>query len=286
MLIYKSEQGSEEWLRDRAGVISASNFHLRHKVNGLTSQQAAYVAALRDGKTEGEAMLLAGYKKAPTADVVAQALAGAKVGEWSDGAKNYAFRLAIERISGAPLYEEFAGNFFTKRGQRLEPVARMMHEAMRSIMVEEVGFVTTDDRKFGASADGWIGDDGGAEYKCFLAPDKLRAILLDGDTSEVIDQCQGNMAITGRKWWHFGLYCPALEPCSKAMTIIEVARDDDYIDEMWADLLELDALVEDYRARLMAGQPVDVPRTDEAAPLAVAPTISTVSPDALPQELF
>lgn len=282
MLIYNSEQGTDQWRRDRAGVISASNFHLRHKVNGLTKQQASYVAALRGGATVEEAMLTAGYKKEPTSDVVARALAGEKVGEWSDTAKNYAFRMAIERISGEPLYEEFSGNFFTKRGQQLEPVARMMHEARYGILVEEVGFVVTDDRKFGASADGWIEGDGGAEYKCYLEPDKLRRILLDGDTSDVIDQCQGNMAITGRKFWHFGLYCPALDICGKALTVIVVNRDDNYIEEMWADLLELDALVDYYKSRLLAGAPVEAPSSPESP---AAQTLESVAPDALP-ELF
>ena len=79
-------------------------------------------------------------------------------------------------------------------------------------MLEQVGFITTDDGKFGASADGLVGDDEGDEYKCFVSPEKLRAIYLHSDISEVVDQCDGGLWVTGRKVWNFALYCPALKP--------------------------------------------------------------------------
>lgn len=284
MIIYTHEQGTDEWRQARAGVITASDFRLRHKVNGLTAQQATYVAALKAGASEAAAMAQAGYKSKPSAEAVQRALAGLPVGEWGDESKNYAFRKAIERITLDALTEDFAGNWFTQRGQRLEPVARAMHEAMKGVIVDEVGFVATDDRKFGASADGWIGDDGGAEYKAFLDPAKLRSILLDNDTDLVMDQCQGNMAITGRKWWHFGLYCPALDVINKGLTIIQIDRDDDYIDAMWDDLLALDALVEDYRNRLLAGvKPADLFDDADAEP---AKPTNAVTPDAVMADLF
>src|SRR5690606_922982 len=103
-------------------------------------------------------------------------------GDYGDKAKNYAFRLAIERISKTPLDEGFE-TWQMARGHELEPAARMAHEVRHGVLVEEVGFITTDDGKFGASADGFIDDDEGAEYKCFVSPEKLRAIYLTGDTS-------------------------------------------------------------------------------------------------------
>jgi len=213
MKVHTAPQGSTAWLAARAGVISASNFHLLRSSKRLKT--------------------------------------GANKGDYSEAAKNYAFRLAVERISGQPLGEEWVG-WQAERGQALEPEARRAHELQHDVLVEEVGFVTTDDGKFGASADGFIGDDEGAEYKCFLAPDKLRAITLSGDTSDVIDQCDGGLWLTGRKRWHFGLYCPALKPIGLDLQVHIIERDDDRIFELEKDLVAFDRLVTEYMAQLLA----------------------------------
>ncbi len=265
MIIHNVKQGSPEWFACRAGVISASNFWLaRQRVGGLTDQQKVYVDFILNARlgamnspnpvealagVEKAAMAAAGYKAKPSSTTVERALRGEMVGDFSDGAKNYAFRLAIERISGEPLDEGFQ-LWQAKRGQELEPEARAAHERMLNIMVEEVGFVTTDDRAFGASADGFIDLDGGSEYKAFLAPEKLRDIIIDGNTTEVIDQVQGGMWLTGRKWWHLGLYCPALKAAGKDLTVIEIKRDDDYIEKMEIELLAFKALVDGYEKKL------------------------------------
>src|SRR5690606_8554920 len=100
------EQGSLDWHRARAGAVTASMFaEVRKRVNGLNDQQAAYVEAIKGGADAAEAQKVAGYKMPPRAEVVKRALAGEKVGEFSDAAKDYAFRLAVERISGEPLDE-------------------------------------------------------------------------------------------------------------------------------------------------------------------------------------
>lgn len=250
MVIVQCAQGSAEWLQGRAGVITASMFSTaRSKVNGLTSQQGIYVDAILAGHSEGKARDLASYKAAPKAEVVQRALAGEKVGEPSNAALTYAFELAVERIGGAPL----DGGFETwqmRRGHELEPEARMEHEMQTGLIVEQVGLVLTDDRAFGASADGFIGGDGGSEYKCFLAPDKLRAFHIDNDASDVIDQVQGCMWITGRKWWHIGMYCPLLKPVGRQLWLQEFKRDDDYIEKLEEDLWEFKKIVDQYEAKL------------------------------------
>ena len=58
------------------------------------------------------------------------------------------------------------------------------------------------------------------------------------------------MWVTDRKWCDFVLYCPALKPIDKDLTIITVQRDDDYIEEMEAGLIEFDKLVNEYKAKL------------------------------------
>lgn len=248
--IIQCEQGSAEWLGARSGCITASMFStVRAKVNGLTSQQAIYVEAIMSGKTEAQAREAAGYKAAPRAEVVQRALDGEIVGEWSSAAQDYAFRLAVERISGEPLDEGFE-TWAMRRGHELEPEARREHESQAGVFVERAGFVMTEDGAFGASADGLIGSDEGSEYKCFIAPDKLRSFWFDNDVGDVIDQVQGGMWITGRKRWHLCLYCPALAPVGKQLWWRVFERDDDYIEKMEIDLLEFKDLVDGYEKQL------------------------------------
>ena len=254
MIEHQAPQGSDEWHNARAGCITASMFSVaRSKVGLLTAQQQRYVDLLKSGGGEKYAREAAGYKAAPTAAGIATALAGGKVGEFSDAAKNYAFTLAVERISGKPLDDGFE-TWQMRRGHELEPLARMAHEDVIQDMVRQVGFVSTDDGKFGGSADGFRFSNGnGCEYKCFLSPEKLRAILFDGDISGVADQCQGGLWLTGSKEWELGFYCPALEPVGRQFTLFVLQRDEDYIERLEGDLIEFDGLVCSYVAKLKCG---------------------------------
>lgn len=211
MIIIECEQGSPEWFEARAGVITASNFEECRK-------------RLKSGPNKGE---------------------------HTSAAKQYAFRLAIERISGELLSEDKFDTFEMRRGRELEPAARLAHEMVKGIMVDQTGIALTDDRRFGASVDGLIDEDGCSEYKCFIGPSSLMPILLDNDMNSVKDQVQGQMWITGRKWSDFVLYCPALKSIGRDLTIITVERDDDYIEQLEADLLAFDKLVCEYQEKLM-----------------------------------
>lgn len=250
MIVVKCQQGSDEWLQARAGVITASMFSIaRQKVGGLTEQQQLYVDAIRAGKSKDDAKLIAGYKSAPTSETLKRALDGEKVGQPSEMAKDYAFRLAVERISGQPLDEGFQ-TFAMRRGNELEPEARFAHELAAGVKVERCGFVMTDDNVFGGSADGLIGEDGGSEYKCLIAPDRLREVLIDNNVSEFADQVQGCLWLTGRKFWHFAIYCPALAPIGKELWWREWKRDEEYIEALETDLLEFKAIVDANEAQL------------------------------------
>ena len=210
MIIYDVEQGSYEWHKCRAGVITASMF----------------------------------------AEIMRRLKSGPNKGDFTTAAKDYAFRLAVERISGEPLGEGGFSTYAMRRGNELEPLARSEHEVQTGLSVDKAGFISTDDRLFGASADGLIGDDGGAEYKCFIAPDKLRPILFDGDTSDVDPQIQGGLWLTGRTWWHLGLYCPALESAGRQLTVIERHRDEAFITEMEDSLIQFNDLVEEIKHKI------------------------------------
>lgn len=250
----KAPQGSPEWHEARAGVITASMFgEVLKVVDGLTDQQQKYVDAILAGKPEPEARELACYKAKPSTEKITRALDGETVGDWSSAAKDYAFILAAERISGQPMDEGFE-TWAMRRGHELEPEARLLHSFMTGQDIEEVGFVRTMDGKFGASADGLFGDDDGAEYKCFIDGGKLRSIIIDREIDPYRPQCHGGLWLTGRKRWHFGLYCPALKPAGKALTLFVIDRDDSLIERMESRLLEFDSLVESYRAALLKDQ--------------------------------
>ena len=209
MIVYSHPQGSAEWLASRAGVITASMF-------------AACRQKLKSGPNKGSL---------------------------SSEAQGYAFRLAVERISGTPLDEGFS-TWAMKRGQELESAARAEVEVALGVFVDEAGFVCTDDLKFGASADGFIDHDGGLEIKCLVDPSRIRDVIMKDDISEFMDQIQGGMWITGRKWWQFALYCPALEPVGLHLWMKRVERDDNYINEMELDLLEFERVVSKYEQTL------------------------------------
>lgn len=263
-------QGSDAWKRARAGKITGSNFRLvRQRVGALTAQQLRYVEAVRGGMTPQAAAALAGYKSKPTSSGIERALDGLPVGDFSDVAKNYAFRVAIERISGMPL-DEGHETWAMERGHELEPVARREHEIRCGVMVETCGLILTDDDVFGCSLDGLIDHDGSAEYKCFIAPERVRAVVIDGDWSEVTDQAQGGLWISGRQWIDLCLYCPALASVGKGLTVQRFQRDEDYIYELERDLLAFKVLVDDYEAMLRG-----TPRT-------AAPALAAVPPDLTP----
>lgn len=210
MIIIDCAQGSPEWHQARSGAITASMF-----------------STCRDR-----------YKS------------GKDKGDFKSAAKDYAFTLAVERMTGAPLEGSDFQTWQMRRGNELEPEARDLHIRRTGLFVERAGIVKTDDGKFGASADGLIDLDGGSEYKCLVSAERLRHVLMDCQLDDFTDQVQGCMWLTGRKWWHLCFYCPSLEPIGMDLTIHEVKRDEEYIGQLEADLLAFDALVEQYRERL------------------------------------
>lgn len=219
MIIHNCQQGSQEWYSARAGVITASQFKLAR-------------SRLKSGPRKGQ---------------------------YTEAALDYAFMTAVERIGGQPLNEGFE-TYHMRRGHELEPLARMSHEAETGLIVTETGFITDDDGIFGASADGLINvsdnfyleSDGGSEYKCFTSPEKVRSFWINDDIGDVMDQVQGGMWLTGRDWWHVGMYCPALEPCGKELWLKEFRRDDEYIEKMVSDLNEFKKVVDDFEEKLRA----------------------------------
>lgn len=229
MQIVNCDQGDDAWKVARCGLITASMFKVAR-------------TRLKSGPSKGD---------------------------YSAAAKDYAFRLAVERISWQPLDEGFE-TWAMKRGHELEPDARAAHSARIGKPIERAGIVVSDDERFGASADGLIGGDGGSEYKCLVSPERLREIILGQDVSDFTDQVQGCMWLTGRSWWHFVLFCPALAPAGKELIIHEMQRDDAYIEALERDLLAFDRLVMEYKDGIERSQAWWPASRQEVAPKATA----------------
>lgn len=216
MKILHLPQGSAEWLAARAGVITASRF---------IDARATLSRASKNGKA----------------------------GDPAGKAIEYAWQVALERIAGEPVSEAFA-TWQMRRGTELEPEARMSYEMKTGLLASEEGLILSDDGVFGYSADGLVGDDGIIEIKCPANCQKIGDIWTNPEAAadEYIDQIQGGMWITGRKWCDFIMYCPWLEPVGKELFRKRIERDEAYIAELERDLNKFAALVNSYESTLRA----------------------------------
>lgn len=269
MIVLNHPQGSEDWLRARVGAITASRFaDARSMVGGLTQQQATYVKAMQAGKSQAAALIEAGYKNKPNAAAVELALAGQPVGEPSDKAIKYAWLIAMETIAREPLDDMFV-TYAMRRGQELEPRARAVYEARTGAWIEEVSLILTDDGRFGYSADGFRDEDGLIEIKCPMACDKLGEVWQRPESAhlEYIDQINGGLWITGRKYCDLIVYCPWLAPVGKDLFVKRIHRDDNAINELETDLVRFMRMVDSFIAILRAPTKMTgAPKEDKAAP--------------------
>jgi hypothetical protein len=245
MKFVKVEQGSQEWHQARAGVITASRFREALEITGgLDEKQQLYVDAILAGKGDVAALAASGYKKAPTAEGVQQALRGERVGKPSPASERMAAEIAMERISKQPYGDTFE-TYALRRGKEWEKWARMKYEGRFSTIIDEEGLILTDDGMFGCSVDGLINHEGGWECKTPTDLLKVLAILRTGDLSEYKHQIQGCIWITGRKWWDFSMPIPSLESLNNGndLYVQRVLRDDNFIEEMELGLLKFAAKV-------------------------------------------
>jgi len=158
-------------------------------------------------------------------------------GEPSKSAQGYMYRLAYERITGLP-HDTFM-SYDMKRGIENESVARSLYGFIRDVEVKQVGLCYFDERKlYSSSPDGLVGDEGGLEIKDAKPEVQIDRLLNGWPESNHLQQIQGNLFITGRKWWDRMSHCPGLPPL-----IDRYHRDDSFcaklrvaLDEFCAEL--------------------------------------------------
>lgn len=215
------EQRTEEWHRARAGKITASCFG---DAMAFTGGEPGDV--YKSGPRKGEPK-----PKKPAA------------------ARGTLMRkLAFERMAGIPAHE--VGGKALNWGAEVEASAVQTYELISGNIVVASGFLLHPKYDFiGASPDGLVGSVGGIEIKCPHDEGVHINTWLNGMPDEHMPQVQGNMLVTGRQWWDFISYDP--RQCERLRLYVQrIPRDDDYIGQMTAALLQFEAELQQMVAEL------------------------------------
>lgn len=241
MIVVDCAQYSAEWWEARRGLPTASEFH-----RIVTTTEVW--RAVKDGEPCEH-----NHRSKSGAEKCAKKLGG-EVDHlpWDytpTGAEGYAAQLI------ADLYNPFYGchegyvSHAMASGSMVEPEARRFHEFTRGVECQQVGFITTDDGRFGCSPDSLVGDDGGLECKAPQMHTHVKWLMAGGVPFEHLGQCHGCMAVTGRQWWDFLSYCPPLPHI-----LIRVERDAktdklaEHLEKFWTDYQEARQKIESQQA--------------------------------------
>jgi len=147
-------------------------------------------------------------------------------GESSTQYKKYLYQLAGELVAGSK--EETYQNAAMTRGIELEGEARELYELVTDNAVDEVGICyANEDKKFSCSPDGLVGEDGTLEIKCPLMATHVEYLLKGKLPTKYLQQVQGQLFVTNKKWCDFVSYYPGLRPL-----IVRVSRDEVFISKL------------------------------------------------------
>ena len=160
----------------------------------------------------------------PTASRFKEIITPAKA-ERSKCASTYLYELLAERVTHEPT-ESYTSEWM-ERGTALEEAARSAYSFLNDTPVQQVGMILNDTGTIGASPDGLIGTDGGLEIKCPKPSTMMRYMVEDAMPAIYRPQVQGNLWISGRAWWDFVAYHPAIGIFQK-----RIERDDAYITKL------------------------------------------------------
>ena len=147
----------------------------------------------------------------PTASEIGRILTP-KTWQYGKGAKAYIHELIAELfLTEIPSPNDYKPiSRAMKEGIRREPEARAFYEFSQNVDCEQVGFITTDDGRFGCSPDSLVGEDGGLEIKDPIQTTQVAWLEGRGVPAEHLAQVHDSLLVTGRAWWDFLSYCPPL----------------------------------------------------------------------------
>ena len=154
----------------------------------------------------------------------------------------YLYELVGQKLGALP--EESYTNKAIENGILRESEAREMYS--RDVKpVNEVGFCIHDEG-YGASPDGLVEEDGMIEIKCPVLSTHIEYLIKQKLPTDYVQQVQGQLLVTGRKYNDFISYYPNLKPL-----VVRVYRDEVFISRLRSELLkfiqELNELTEKLR---------------------------------------
>lgn len=201
----------------------------------------------------------------PTASQFGRILT-AKTRKLGAGAETYMNELLAEWLVGEPIGGDLAQQSgHVERGSIAEDSAVLYYQMQRDVETQRVGFALDDERRYGASPDRLVNDDGGLEIKVPSA--KVQIATWRGDTSAHFAQAQGGLLVTGREWWDV-LSFHELIPA----TLVRYERDESYLRTLEDALGAFSARLEREKQRLLdAGAILRRPLTERKEKAAVEP---------------
>lgn len=149
----------------------------------------------------------------PTASEYSNVITGTGKPANTASVKRYARRLAAEAYAGRAL-DNWDGNYHTRRGKELEPDACDLYALLKDVEPVVVGFITTDDGRYGCSPDRLVLDQGLLEVKCLSTEEHVSFLTYYNKHKTAppgyTQQVQGQMMVAERSWADQLFYHPHL----------------------------------------------------------------------------
>lgn len=166
-------------------------------------------------------------------------------GQPSASREKYLFKLAGEKLSRERTDSYYGASM--EKGHKREDESRKEYSFINDVEVQQVGFCFFDEkREFGGSPDGLVGEDGGFETKNAESWVQVERLEKGWSKAKHFQQVQGNLYITGRKWWDLVSYSRGIKPI-----VIRFSRDEKFIsklaEEIQAFIYDLNKLVDRLR---------------------------------------
>jgi len=228
IVINDIEQSSADWLRLKAGVISASRaaeFSVEPKLAPLPDD----VSYSKEGK---EHVFWHNYTQHKGTNKVElqNEIRASLPHVYGDMRQGYMAELVGQIVTGL-LPEEMSFKQ-CEWGKEHEDSARALFELKLNVDVEVPAFIYKDESKrCGISPDGLItGQKIGLELKCpFTTKVFVEFATCDKIKKEYIEQCQFSMWVTGYDAWYFANYDPRIK--TKNLHYVLIERDELYMEK-------------------------------------------------------
>ncbi|MDR2257019.1 MAG: YqaJ viral recombinase family protein [Arthrobacter sp.] len=206
----KLEQGTDEWLQARCGIITASAIG---QLIRKTAPDAVTVACPKCEAAAGDPCVsLARKTPVPIKTIHDERTLNTydlpPVYRLDDGltARRLLLTLAAERITQH--VERIFPSRDMERGTLDEPYARAAYADAHKVTVQEIGFMVEDKWgfKLGYSPDGLVADDGLIEIKSRKPHVQVATVLEDEPPAENVAQIQTGLLVSGRSWLDYVSY--------------------------------------------------------------------------------